>query len=180
MVMGLQSRVSALISTWRMQDEEYTAFKDRSPAAVHHVLLVPKTHIGECPLLVAHIPTELSVLDSVARQYQVVTSRGCDKRYYFHYPVNLTHTDGRTVERMSEIGHLVLDKLEVDMDKRRYGSCNLLYPATPKAVVSIQDGVRDPSLQHRIPHPPPLVRPPVRLESEVLDVSDCTWDRSRR
>ena len=29
------------------QDQDYLAFKDRSPAAEHHILVVPKIHVGE-------------------------------------------------------------------------------------------------------------------------------------
>lgn len=65
------------------EDEEYTAFKDRSPASVQHILLIPKTHI-----------------DSIKSLHQ---------------------TDVARAEKMAEIGHSILDKLEVSKDKRRMG-----------------------------------------------------------
>ncbi|KAI0091445.1 HIT-like protein [Irpex rosettiformis] len=65
------------------EDDHYVAFTDRSPAATHHVLLVPKKHI-----------------DNIKSLHQ---------------------TDVALAERMAEIGHTVLDQLNVPQDLRRMG-----------------------------------------------------------
>ncbi|EKM53796.1 uncharacterized protein PHACADRAFT_148600 [Phanerochaete carnosa HHB-10118-sp] len=65
------------------EDDEFIAFSDRSPAAQHHVLLIPKRHI-----------------DSIKSLHQA---------------------DVALVERMNEIGHSILDQLNVAKDLRRMG-----------------------------------------------------------
>jgi len=38
---------SAVILIYYHQDQDYVAFKDRSPAAEHHILVTPRIHVGK-------------------------------------------------------------------------------------------------------------------------------------
>ncbi|KZT73569.1 hypothetical protein DAEQUDRAFT_661907 [Daedalea quercina L-15889] len=76
------SRAKGFNIVW--EDECFTVFADRNPAAAHHLLVIPKIHIGK---------------------------RGSSS----------VQSYSKTVDRMAEIGHHVLDDLKVPASSRRLG-----------------------------------------------------------
>eukprot|EP00931_Biecheleriopsis_adriatica_P104119 TRINITY_DN78854_c0_g1_i1.p1 TRINITY_DN78854_c0_g1~~TRINITY_DN78854_c0_g1_i1.p1 ORF type:complete len:191 (-),score=21.11 TRINITY_DN78854_c0_g1_i1:39-536(-) len=70
------------------EDDSVVAFQDRSPAAAHHLLVIPRAHIANWRHLT---PEELPLLERMIHVAEMLLkARGCDSNYrlVFHSPFN--------------------------------------------------------------------------------------------
>jgi diadenosine tetraphosphate (Ap4A) HIT family hydrolase len=105
------------------QDQDYIAFKDRSPAAEHHILVVPKIHVGEIQILTASLLEDRGMTRTRAHctaSVKVLKQADIPMR---KPPANLYHIFSQVsyvVTTMKEIGSRIFDDLGVQPGERKY------------------------------------------------------------
>jgi hypothetical protein len=101
------------------QDQDYIAFKDRSPAAEHHILVIPRIHVGtlrspleaqDWRITLSHFTATVKVLHQADIPMRM--SIAICIIFFSRVPLIVT--------TMKEIATRIFDDLGVPPEKRRY------------------------------------------------------------
>ncbi|XP_035666322.1 histidine triad nucleotide-binding protein 3-like [Branchiostoma floridae] len=91
------------------EDERFVAFRDRSPAAAHHYLIIPKEHMGNPATLTnKDIPLVESLAEVGNKVLQEQGGNMEDKRLGFHWPPfnSIDHLHLHVLSPDSQMGFL--------------------------------------------------------------------------